>query len=473
LSQAKDVAMDLPVQTFRSKAEQDLLDVYAAVREALPGAQNKAVAALREQAIKRYASLGLPHRRIEAWKYTDLRSRLNDAFPLVQATGAAVSAAELERALGPRFAKLDAYNVVLAEGEFRPELSDVQGLKAAGAELHSLAETLEHLPEALQPLLAETGAQHAGFEAERPTRSSGAGDNPIIALNTALMTGGVVLELKQGVSLDKPVHLIHLDGPGEPAAAFTRAIVIIGEGAQATLIETYAGLGGRGLQRNAVTQVVMGKDASLSHNKLQLEEDEAVHLSNWLLSLGEGARYAGFQFSTGAGLSRSELKIAFDGEGAMMQFGAAALLKDRQHGDTSMVIEHLKPGCTSRELYKAVLDDEAHGVFQAKVIVARDAQKTDGKQMGQALLLSEGAEFDSKPELEIFADDVVCGHGATSGQIDDELLFYLEARGIPEPQARALLVQAFVGEALEQIEYEPLRHALMGATADWLGVDFD
>ncbi len=145
-------------------------------------------------------------------------------------------------------------------------------------------------------------------------------------------------------------------------------------------------------------------------------------------------------------------------------------MRGRQHCDTTLLVEHAVPRCTSRELFKAVLDGEARGVFQGKIIVAPDAQKTDGKQMAQALLLSETAEFDSKPELEIFADDVVCGHGSTSGQIDEELLFYLEARGIPEDEARALLIQAFVGEALERIEHEDLREALSAASAEWLGV---
>jgi Fe-S cluster assembly protein SufD len=148
-------------------------------------------------------------------------------------------------------------------------------------------------------------------------------------------------------------------------------------------------------------------------------------------------------------------------------------LRGRQHCDTTLLVEHAVPRCTSRELFKVVLDDEARGVFQGKIVVAPGAQKTDGKQMANALLLSETAEFDSKPELEIFADDVVCGHGATSGQIDEDLLFYLEARGIPEPEARALLIQAFVGEAFEQVDNEALRDAFAAASAEWLGVRFD
>ncbi|MEG6509333.1 Fe-S cluster assembly protein SufD [Methyloligella sp. 2.7D] len=463
--------MDLPVKQLRSKAEQDLLDVFSAVNEALPGAENKTVAKIRSDALADYASVGLPHRRVEAWKYTDLRSQMPEAFPLVQASGRAISDAEIETALSPRIAGIDAYRLVVAEGEFRPELSDVTALKEKGAELHSLAETLEHLPEELKPLLAESGYQRSGFEVA-PTATKQIPD-PIIALNKALMTGGVILRLKQGAALDKPVHLINLDGEGEPSASVTRAIVVLEKGTSLDLIESYASLGGRGLQRNAMTQIVLGESAAIEHSKLQLEDAEAMHLANLIVTMGAEARYNGFQYSLGARLSRNDVRVLFEGEGGTMSFNGAALLKDSQHCDTTMVVEHMVPHCTSRELYKAVLDGDSRGVFQAKVIVAPDAQKTDGKQMGQALLLSQGAEFDTKPELEIFADDVVCGHGATSGQIDEDLLFYLEARGIPEPTARALLIQAFVGEALEQIEDEPVREALTAATADWLGVAFD
>jgi Fe-S cluster assembly protein SufD len=172
-------------------------------------------------------------------------------------------------------------------------------------------------------------------------------------------------------------------------------------------------------------------------------------------------------------VARSQVYLRFAGEGSAADISGAFLLRGQQHGDTTLLVEHRVPQCTSRELFKCVLDDEARGVFQGKIIVSPGAQKTDGKQMSGALLLSEGAEFDSKPELEIFADDVVCGHGATSGQINDDLLFYLEARGVPEAQARALLIQAFVGEALEKIDDEALRDALSRASAEWLGVDFD
>jgi Fe-S cluster assembly protein SufD len=296
--------------------------------------------------------------------------------------------------------------------------------------------------------------------------------DPVVALNLALMTGGVIVRIKKGVTLEKPLHLIHLDGSGDAATIVTRNLIVLEDGASANLLESYASLG-RSVQRNVVTETLIGDKASLDHIKLQREGADSFHLSTWLVELKADARYQGFQFSTGASLARNQIYARFAGEGSSVDISGAFLMRSRQHCDTTLVVEHLVPRCTSRELFKAVLDEEARGVFQGKVIVSPGAQKTDGKQMSQALLLSEAAEFDSKPELEIYADDVVCGHGATSGRIDEDLMFYLKARGIPEAEARALLIQAFVGEALERIEDEGLRNALAASSAEWLGVAFD
>jgi FeS assembly protein SufD len=449
--------MELPVKQFQTRAEQAYLDLFAAAEQGLPGAGNPWIADLRAKAIDAYATLGLPHRRVEAWKYTDLRSRLTEALPLARATGVAVTEAELARALGAEIAALPAYRLVIVEGELRADLSDLSGLRAAGAEIVSITEALQKPPRWLKDSLGKINRQDR---------------DPVVALNLALMSGGVGLRLGKGVTLDKPVHLIHLDG-GVSASVVTRSVVLLEEGAALDLLETYASLGGAELQRNAVTEVEIGSKASFNHVKLQRENDVAFHLVTWLVKIEADANYKAFQFSSGAALSRSQIYAAFAGEGSSLDVSGALLMRDHQHCDTTLLVEHRVPRCTSRELFKAVLDNEARGVFQGKIIVSPGAQKTDGKQMAQALLLSETAEFDSKPELEIFADDVVCGHGSTSGQIDEDLLFYLKARAIPEREARALLIQAFVGEAVERIEHEGLRQALAKTSAEWLGVTFD
>ncbi|HEV3242083.1 MAG TPA: Fe-S cluster assembly protein SufD [Methyloceanibacter sp.] len=449
--------MELPIKQFQTRAEQAYVDLFAAAEQGLPGAGNPWVADLRAKAIDDYGALGLPHRRVEAWKYTDLRSRLTEALPLARATGVAITETELSQALGAEIAGLPAYRLIIVEGELRAELSDLAGLKAAGAEVVSITEALQKPPRWLKQSLGKINCQDR---------------DPVVALNLALMSGGVGLRVGKHVTLDKPVHLIHLDG-GEPASVITRNVVLVEEGTSLDLLESYVGLGGAELQRNAVTEIEIGNKSSLNHIKLQREDDTAFHLVTWLVKLDADANYRAFQFSTGAALSRSQIYAAFTGEGSTLDVSGALLMRGHQHCDTTLLVEHRVPRCTSRELFKAVLDNEARGVFQGKIIVSPGAQKTDGKQMAQALLLSETAEFDSKPELEIFADDVVCGHGSTSGQIDEDLLFYLEARGIPEREARALLIQAFVGEAVERIEHEGLRQALSKASAEWLGVTFD
>jgi Fe-S cluster assembly protein SufD len=347
---------------------------------------------------------------------------------------------------------------VIVEGELRADLSDLAGLKAAGVEAISLSQALEKPTAWLKDALGTVNPRD---------------DDPVLALNTAFMTGGVVLRLKDGLNLDKPVHIINLDSAGEAASIVTRNLVLAGAGASATVIESFGSLGLPSLQRNAVTELRVGDKAAINHVKLQREGEGAVHLATSLVRLGQDARYGAFQFSTGAALSRNQIFARFDGENSQANISGVALQRGRQHCDTTILVEHLVPHCGTRELLKTVLADESRGIFQGKIIVAPGAQKTDSKQMAQALLLGDGAEFDSKPELEIFADDVVCGHGSTSGQIDEDLLFYLEARGIPEPQARALLIQAFVGEALERVENEALRDAFAAASAEWLGVDYD
>ena len=450
--------MDLPVQQFRTKAEQELLDLFETAEQALPGARDAFVSGLRQDAIKAYGRLGLPHRRIEAWKYTDLRARLTDVQPLLKAVGTGIAGAEFERALGRAIMDVPAYRLVVVEGDLRTDLSDIAALKAAGVEAIALGHALEKPPAWLKSALSQVNPRD---------------DDAILVLNTALMTGGAALRIGEGVLLDKPIHLIQLDGKGAPASTVTRNVVVAEAGSFATLVESFGSLGLRGLQRNTVTELRLAGKAALKHMKFQREGEDALHLSTWLSDIGAEARYDAFQFSTGAALARNQIYARFTGENAALDISGAFLLRGRQHCDTTLLVEHRVPHCLSRELFKAVLNDESRGVFQGKIIVSPGAQKTDGKQMSGALLLSEAAEFDSKPELEIFADDVVCGHGATSGQIDDDLLFYLEARGIPEPQARALLVQAFVGEALEKIENEPLHDALARASAEWLGVSYD
>ncbi len=342
--------------------------------------------------------------------------------------------------------------MVIVNGHYRPELSDVSGLDSK-VEIQSMSDALAAPTDWLRETLGQVNREES---------------DTVVALNTALMSGGVIVRVADGAVLDKPLHLVHVAAAKDPASLATRNLVSIGDGAKATLFESYVSNSDTPVQRNSVTELVAGDASEVHHIKLQNEITQSAHFTTWMTRLGAGVTYRAFQFSIGAALARNQLFIRFAGEGSVSHVSSAVLGRGSQHNDTTMVIDHAVPECESREFCKLVLDDDARGIIQCKVNVHRDAQKSDGHQMAQALLLSETAEFDSKPELEIFADDVVCGHGSTSGQVDEELMFYLRARGIPEPQARALLIAAFIGEALEKIEQESLRENFLELASVWL-----
>ena len=220
-------------------------------------------------------------------------------------------------------------------------------------------------------------------------------------------------------------------------------------------------------QSNTLTDIAVGDRAVVTHVKTHTAGHD-THLATWIIGLGAGSDYRGFQFTESPKLARNQMFVLYQGSGAKLDLSGAFLARGTEHIDTTLVVDHAEPGCESRELFKGVLDGAARGVFQGKIVVRQKAQKTDGKQMAQALMLSENAEFDSKPELEIYADDVVCGHGSTSAQLDPDLVFYCRARGIPEAEARALLTESFIGEAIDRVEDTPLREALMETARRWL-----
>jgi Fe-S cluster assembly protein SufD len=234
------------------------------------------------------------------------------------------------------------------------------------------------------------------------------------------------------------------------------------------LLESHEGPAGSAYQANAALEVFVGDEAHVDHVKVIGEGGDALHISTLAAAIGARARFNAFSFVSGGAVVRNQLFLKFDGEGTVANIGGATLLKGRQHADTTLIANHGARGCQSREVFKSVLDDEAHGVFQGRIVVQPGAQQTDAKMMTRALLLSEQAEADSKPELEIFADDVQCGHGATAGALDEELRFYLMARGIPAAEAEALLIQAFLGEAIESIEHAGMRETLNERVAAWL-----
>jgi Fe-S cluster assembly protein SufD len=437
--------MNAEVRPIKTVAETALAANFAAARRALPGAG--AVAALREDAFKRFENEGLPHRRVEEWKYTDLRALMRDAKPLAGVPDAAAKA-RAETA-GGMLASIEARRIVFVDGAFVPELSDLADLEA-GLAISSMGQALATGD---PRLLARIGQVV-------PT------DDVAVALNTAFMGDGAVIHIAAGAALARPIHLVFFNAGGEGASVFTRSLVVVGKGARAMLVESHEGSGE--YQINSAFELEVGDEAHVDHIKITGAGAGALHVSTLMASIGAHARFNEFLFTSGAAIVRNQLFVRFAGEGTIAHICGASLLRGREHADTTVIADHAAGGCTSREVFKSVLDDEARGVFQGKIIVRPHAQKTDAKMATHALLLSETAEADNKPELEIFADDVQCGHGATSGDLDEDLLFYLRARGIPAKEAQALLIQAFVGEAVEGIEHAGLRDALMEQVVAWL-----
>jgi Fe-S cluster assembly protein SufD len=276
------------------------------------------------------------------------------------------------------------------------------------------------------------------------------------------MTDGAVIHIGKDVNITKPLLLVFAHAGGEGRLITTRNVISLAAGAQATIIEAHIAIAdAAGGQANALSRVVLGDGAELTHVKATLAGNES-HLSTWLVRLGAESNYRAFQLTGSTGLTRNNVFATFNGEGSKLDISGCFFGRGTQHVDTTLLVDHAVPDCESRELFKGVLADRAHGVFQGKVVVRPGAQKTDGKQMAQALMLSEDAEFDSKPELEIHADDVICGHGSTAAEIDEDLLFYLRARGIPLADARAMLIESFIGETFDKLENEKLHAALFG-----------
>jgi Fe-S cluster assembly protein SufD len=438
------------VAVMKTKAEQALSEAFEAVAAKLPGGD--AVKAARAAAIGQFNAAGLPHRRVEEWKYTDLRAGLKDAPSPEVDDATPVTPVDLVTALGA-LAEVDVFRIVFVNGSCRPDLSNLDN--ATGLDVKPLAGALAAAPDKVAGGLAHTTG---------PERDA------TIALNTAFMTDGAVVRIAEGATLAKPLLIVFVTAGARAQLTSVRNVIAAGAGSTATLIEAHVSTSGAAHdgQTNALTELTVGKAATLAHVKVAIGAGSGVHLANWNVSLGADATYRGFQYTSGQGLVRNQITAVYAGEGGKLDLSGAYLARGTEHVDTTLVVDHAVPHCASRELFKGVLDGRARGVFQGKVIVRPDAQKTDGKQMAQALMLSPDAEFDSKPELEIYADDVVCGHGTTSAELDADLLFYCMSRGIPENAARALLIESFIGEALDKVENDGLRAALSSLATDWL-----
>lgn len=427
------------------QATRKFIDSYEQARPTLPGADGW-LGRRRDTALKAFAEAGLPHRRLEDWKYTDLRQVLEKAaFAPVAAHKGAVVMPDTPSASA--FAAIDRHVLVFVNGRYRADLSQATRLPK-GVEVHPLAGVL-HEQWAKELVDRQFDATHRA--------------EAIVDLNTALMSDGACLRVRKGVKLDKPLHLLFF--AADPGASHTRNLVFLEDEAEATVFESH--LGKAASFADIVTDISLAEGARLSHVKLQDEPADSVHLATLRARLAGKAHLSSFTLTLGCGISRGQNLVLFAGEDAEARINGAYTLRGKQHSDQFCVVDHAVPGCTSQTLFKGVLDGASEGVFQGKVIVRPHAQKTDGRQMTHALLLSRDAAMNAKPELEIYADDVQCAHGSTVGELSKDAIFYLRSRGVPEREARQLLVTAFLDEAIETAPNDAARDALKLLVSDW------
>ncbi|WP_295388600.1 Fe-S cluster assembly protein SufD [uncultured Thiodictyon sp.] len=384
------------------------------------------------------AAQGVPGTKQEAWRYTSLSRLLEQGFvPAVEPVTLRPEA--LEPRLIP---ELDAYRVVLVNGRFVPGLSALEGLPP-GVRVGSLAELLATDPDALK---------------DRLNAVAGPDQSLFTALNTAGLDDGLVAIMGPGVCLPRPIELIHLSvGAAAPLLAQPRHLVVLETGAQAHLIERYVGLTDGLYCTNSVLEVMLGADAVLEHQRVQLESPKAFHLAALYVRLGAASNYRCINIAVGAAWARTDLRVRFTGEDAVCDLQGLYLVGERQLLDIHLDVDHQVPRCRSREYFKGILYGKGRAVFDGRVHVARDAQQTDAAMTNRNLVLCEGAEIDTKPQLEIEADDVKCSHGTTVGELDPEQLFYLRSRGIGAPLARRMLCLGFAAEVLDALGPEALR----------------
>jgi Fe-S cluster assembly protein SufD len=404
---------------------------FEGLRAHLPGGRIPWIADLRAEAAAHFAASGLPGRKLEAWRYTDLT-------PIAQAGfSEALTLVREEPSLPPMRAP---FRAVFVDGRFAEGLSVLPDwCRSLGAHL---AETKGWLGALAQKL-------------------------PVVSLNTMLFEDGLLLDLPAGTEGGALELLSFATHAERPIAFHPRHLIRIGEGASLTMIETSLGPNGASYLHNPVFEIAVGAGATLSHIRIQREGRAGFQLSTVLAAVLAGGTYDNFTLNAGAKLVRNEIHTALLGPKAACHMNGAQLAVDGQHADTTTFLDHAAPDCASRQTYKTVLAGKSRGVFQGKILVRQVAQRTDGYQMNQALLLSEDAEIDAKPQLEIYADDVKCSHGATVGALDEAQLFYLRARGIPAETARAMLVQAFLVEAIEGVTHPLAQAALAEATDGW------
>ncbi len=397
---------------------------------------------VRKAAIASFAERGFPTVRDEEWRHTNVAPITERMYQRNGRTPREITAGELEPFDVPG---LSGSRLVWVNSAWMPQLSNLSKLPV-GTYVGSLRQAWESHSALLKSYLA----RHAGYRA-----------HGFVALNTAFLTDGALVYLPRGAILVEPIHLLFVSATdGQLEVHHPRVLVVAEPGSQASIVEHYVGMRNDEYLTNSVTEIIAGDGVILDHYKVQQESTAAGHIATLALHQGRGSSVRSHSIAFGGGLVRNDVQAVLGGEGVECVLNGLSVLNGRQHVDHHLVVDHAQPHGTSREYYKTILDGKAHGVFSGRIIVRPGAQKTDAKQTNMNLLLSEEALVDTKPQLEILADDVKCTHGATIGQLDTDAMFYLRCRGVAEAAARGLLTYAFAAESLQAVHVEPLRRKL-------------
>ncbi|MEP6666339.1 MAG: Fe-S cluster assembly protein SufD [Nocardioidaceae bacterium] len=408
---------------------------------------------VRRAAVDWVAEHGFPTAKDEDWRYTRVGPILEVPFePAVLGMSHTLSLSAIDELAGD----LGGTRLVFVNGFFAPELSSLAKLPE-GATATSLARVLVDDGELLEGVFSRPfPAQHHAFT----------------ALNAALSEDGAFVQLPAHTTVDEPIHLVFVSDTGaSPLVSNPRSVILAGAGSRVAIVETHAGMAGAVYLTNAVTEVVVDEGAEVAHYKVQNESETAFHLALLDVRQGRGSRFSSHSVALGSSIARHEVKVNLEAEGAEVSLNGLYMPRGEQHHDNPTIIEHTAPRCTSRELYKGVIDGRGQGVFNGRIIVHPGAAGTDASQTNKNLLLSEWAEVDTRPRLEILADDVKCAHGAAVGQLDEDAVFYLRSRGVPHQVARGLLTYAFVNEMLELLRVAPLRSHVESQVAERLRAD--
>ena len=419
------------------------IDNYVADYEAMQKLlQKDCLSEQRQSALQHFRENGFPNTRQENWKYTDVRSLARQKYSATVSGKAAVSEEEFEAV---RFAELDCLELVFVNGVYVSELSSLEGLPA-DAIVCDLGSALDNHAELLK--------QHISKYADNTVSA-------FTALNTAFVQHGVFIYLPKNTTIERPINLLYLSRQQEQEfAAHLRNLIVLEENSEASIIESYVGLDEANYFTNAVTEVALGQAARLQHYKLQQESLNSYHIGNLYARQGKDSQLESHSVSLGGSLVRNDIHSQLNADGAAIILNGLYMTAGKQHVDNHTRVDHLKPNTFSTENYRGVLNDRSRAVFNGKVIVHPDAQKIEAHQNNANLLLSDDAEIDTKPELEIYADDVKCSHGATVGQLDKDMLFYLQSRAIDKETARSLLTFAFAEEVISKIKLQPIRNRL-------------